>query len=82
MGLPASAGQDGLVGLRQAVRGDFRTAVDELSELVRIPAMAWDSFDPAQLDQAAQQVAALLREAGLADVGILQAPRPDGQPGA
>src|SRR4051794_40408203 len=82
MGRRPKVDQDVLAGLRQAVRGDFRSAVDELSALVRIPAMAWDSFDPAQLDQATQQVAGLLRDAGLADVDILQAPRPDGRPGA
>ncbi|MDQ0824711.1 acetylornithine deacetylase/succinyl-diaminopimelate desuccinylase-like protein [Arthrobacter sp. B2I5] len=82
MAPPSKVDQDVLAGLRQAVRGDFRAAVGELSELVRIPAMAWDSFDPSQLDQAAQQVAGLLRNAGLADVDILQAHRPDGSPGA
>ena len=71
-----------LGNLRTAVRSDFPAVVDELSALVRIPAMAWDSFDPSQLDQAAAQVAVLVRKAGLTDVGILQAPRPDGRPGA
>ncbi|MDF2049286.1 M20/M25/M40 family metallo-hydrolase [Arthrobacter sp. Cr_A7] len=71
-----------LPGLRQAVAADFPAVVDELSSLVRIPAMAWEAFDPSQLDKAAQQVAGLLRDAGMADVDILQAPRPDGGPGA
>jgi hypothetical protein len=68
--------------LRQAVKQDFPAAVEELSELVSIPAMAWDAFDPGELNRAAAQVAALVRESGLADVAILQAPRPDGRPGA
>ena len=68
--------------LRQAVAADFSAAVGQLSGLVRIPAMAWDSFDPAELDTAARHVAALLHEAGITDVDILQAPRPDGAPGA
>ncbi|SLK00441.1 M20/M25/M40 family metallo-hydrolase [Arthrobacter sp. P2b] len=71
-----------LPGLRQAVAADFPAVVDELSSLVRIPAMAWEAFDPSQLDKAAQQVAGLLRDAGMADVDVLQAPRPDGAPGA
>jgi acetylornithine deacetylase/succinyl-diaminopimelate desuccinylase-like protein len=71
-----------LPDLRQAVRADFNAVVDELSELVRIPAMAWEAFDPAELDRAARHVADLLREAGMADIDILQAPRPDGAPGA
>jgi len=82
MASPSAGGQEVLAGLRQAVRGDFAAVVDDLSALVRIPAMAWDSFDPSQLDQAALQVADLLRGAGLADVEILKAPRPDGRPGA
>ena len=40
--------------------------------------MAWASFDAAELDTAARHVAALMREAGITDVDILQAPRPDG----
>nr|WP_268794381.1 dipeptidase [Pseudarthrobacter siccitolerans] len=71
-----------LAPLRQAVRADFPAAVCHLSELVRIPAMAWDSFDPAELDKAARHVAGLMHQAGIADVDILQAPRPDGAPGA
>ncbi|WP_163161614.1 M20/M25/M40 family metallo-hydrolase [Arthrobacter sp. Alg241-R88] len=68
--------------LRQAVATDFTSAVGQLSDLVRIPAMAWDSFDPSELDKAARHVAVLFQEAGITDVGILQAPRPDGAPGA
>ncbi|WP_458781319.1 M20/M25/M40 family metallo-hydrolase [Arthrobacter sp. D3-16] len=71
-----------LPGLRQAVTADFTSAVRQLSDLVRIPAMAWDSFDPSELDKAARHVAGLLQEAGITDVDILQAPRPDGAPGA
>lgn len=71
-----------LPGLRQAVAADFPAVVTELADLVRIPAMAWAAFDPAELDKAARQVARLLQEAGLADVDIVQALRPDGSPGA
>jgi acetylornithine deacetylase/succinyl-diaminopimelate desuccinylase-like protein len=44
--------------------------------------MAWASFDPVELDTAARHVAALMQETGIADVDILQAPRPDGGQGA
>jgi len=71
-----------LSDLRRSVQADFGAAVEELTELVRIPAMAWEAFDPSQLDKAAAQVAGLVRETGIADVEILQAPRPDGSPGA
>lgn len=78
--LPASTSL--LPRLRRAVAADFATAVAQLSELVRIPAMAWDIFDPAELDKAAEHVADLLRAAGITDVVILQGPRPDGTAGA
>jgi acetylornithine deacetylase/succinyl-diaminopimelate desuccinylase-like protein len=71
-----------LPGLRQAVRAGFPAIVDELSALVGIPAMAWDSFDPSELHRAAREVAGLIRDAGIPDVEIHQAPRPDGTPGA
>lgn len=56
--------------LRQAVRADFPAVVDELSALVRIPAMAWDSFDPSDLHRAASHVAALVRDAGIAETDL------------
>jgi hypothetical protein len=72
---PRSGLMSMLEELRQAVKQDFPAAVEELSALVSIPAMAWDAFDPGELNRAAAQVAALVRESGLADVAILQAPR-------
>jgi acetylornithine deacetylase/succinyl-diaminopimelate desuccinylase-like protein len=71
-----------LSSLRHFVGADFTAAVGQLSELVRIPAVAWASFDPVELDTAARHVAALMQETGIADVDILQAPRPDGGQGA
>ena len=68
--------------LRQAVKEDFPAAVEQLSELVRVPAVAWDAYDPGELDVAATHVAGLMREAGMTDVVLLEAPRPDGRTGA
>ncbi|MFP3581475.1 M20/M25/M40 family metallo-hydrolase [Arthrobacter sp. SIMBA_036] len=68
--------------LRQAVKEDFPAVVTQLSELVSIPAMAWDDADAEELVLAAGLVAEFLREAGMADVVLLQAPRPDGRAGA
>jgi acetylornithine deacetylase/succinyl-diaminopimelate desuccinylase-like protein len=68
--------------LRQAVRREFPETIEQLSELVRIPAMAWDAYDQGQLDVAAAEVVRLLRKAGMADVVLIQAARPDGRPGA
>lgn len=49
---------------------------------MRIPAIAWESFDRSELGRASAYVAALARESGLSDVQILQAPRSDGGDGA
>ncbi|NQD86471.1 M20/M25/M40 family metallo-hydrolase [Paenarthrobacter sp. CM16] len=68
--------------LGEAVEADFAETTLQLSELVRTPAIAWDAYDPGELDTAASQVAGLLRKAGLTDVVLLQAPRPDARPGA
>jgi cysteinylglycine-S-conjugate dipeptidase len=78
--LPACASL--LPALRRAVAADFPAAVSQLAELVSIPAMAWAAFDSSELDKAAAQVAGLLRGAGITDVVILQAARPDGTAGA
>jgi acetylornithine deacetylase/succinyl-diaminopimelate desuccinylase-like protein len=68
--------------LRQSVEADFPAVIDGLSALVRIPAMAWDSFDSSELHHAAEQVARQMRASGMPGVDIHQAPRPDGRPGA
>ena len=64
---------------------DVRAAVDrvlpgvteDLIRLARIPGIAFDGFDHAVVDQSAEAVARLLREAGLPDVRIV---RKGGQP--
>jgi cysteinylglycine-S-conjugate dipeptidase len=79
---PASLSASLLSAMRRAVATDFPAVVGQLSDLVRIPAMAWDAFDPSELDRAAAHVAGLIRVAGITDVEILRAPRPDGTAGA
>ena len=64
---------------------DVRAAVDrvlpgvteDLIRLARIPGIAFDGFDHAVVDQSAEAVARLLREAGMPDVRIV---RKGGQP--
>src|SRR4029453_19175669 len=62
----------------------------DLENLVRIPGIAFDGFDPTQVQRSADAVADLLRGAGLPDVRIVRAggqpavigprPAPDGAP--
>lgn len=67
--------------LRRSVARDFRTTVDQLTGLVAIPGIAWEAFDPAQLERSAEAVAALIRGSGMDDVRILRVDKEDGTPG-
>ena len=61
----------------------FPEAVEKLTELVRIPGIAWPAFDPANLDRSAEAVAAKLQETNLFDfVEIRRAPKPNGEMGS
>jgi acetylornithine deacetylase/succinyl-diaminopimelate desuccinylase-like protein len=59
----------------------FDRIVSELSTLVAIPGIAWESFDAAQLDRSAEAVAELVREAGMENVEILRVPTASGAMG-
>lgn len=60
---------------------DFGRIVSELSNLVAIPGIAWESFDAAQLDRSAEAVAQLVRDAGMEQVDILRVPTESGAMG-
>lgn len=68
-----------------AVDAGFDRAVDDLKALVRIPSVAWDAYDPAQVQASAEAVAALAEGTGVFErVSIERAPIGDtealGQP--
>jgi len=63
--------------LRAAVAEQFPGVRADLEALVRIPGIAFDGFDHAEVDRSAEAVASLLRGAGLPDVRIV---RGGGQP--
>ena len=67
--------------LRESVTQQFPSTVEELIQLVAIPGIAWDAFDPAALESSAAAVASLLRSTGLEDVRILRVPKADGGTG-
>ena len=65
--------------LRTSVQAGLPRAIAELSELVRIPSVSWDGFDPAHVQASADRTADLLRTLGVFDsVTIDRAPGPDG----
>ncbi|MCC9204692.1 dipeptidase [Arthrobacter sp. zg-Y769] len=66
--------------LRASVAADFPRTVEQLTSLVSIPGIAWDSFDPEHLNRSAAAVAELVREAGIEDVQILRVDN-NGTPG-
>ncbi|MFC0581038.1 dipeptidase [Micrococcoides hystricis] len=70
--------------LKTSVANAFPATVATLSEHVKIPAMAWDAYDPALLEESAKFVAEQCKQAGFTDVQILTAERSDraGQQGA
>jgi acetylornithine deacetylase/succinyl-diaminopimelate desuccinylase-like protein len=63
--------------LRATVAKQLPGVLDDLKALVRIPGIAFDGFDHAEVDRSAEAVVALLRGAGLPDVRIVRA---GGQP--
>lgn len=66
--------------LRNSVAAAFPRTLEDLTRLVAISGIAWDSFDPENLDRSADAVAELLRGAGLDDVQILRVDN-NGKPG-
>jgi acetylornithine deacetylase/succinyl-diaminopimelate desuccinylase-like protein len=58
-------------------------ALEVLSNLVSIPGIAWDAFDPSELDKSAEAVAGLLRDSDVFEsVEILRSATPAGILGA
>ncbi|MDX2026641.1 M20/M25/M40 family metallo-hydrolase, partial [Microcella sp.] len=68
-----------LEALTDSVQGGLPRAIAELSDLVRIPSVSWDGFDPAHVQASAERTAELLRELDVFDtVTIDRAPGDDG----
>jgi cysteinylglycine-S-conjugate dipeptidase len=72
-----------LSAVRERVGLEFPAAVGLLGDLVKIPSIAWPSFDPEQLEVSARAVAAAFEKLNFFDfVEIRRSLRPDGHPGA
>lgn len=65
-----------LPGLREAVDAGLPSAIADLSNLVRIPSVAWDGFDFAHVDASAEAVRALFEQTGVFElVDVRRAPQ-------
>jgi cysteinylglycine-S-conjugate dipeptidase len=63
--------------LREAVQAGLPRSIADLSDLVRIPSVSWDGFDPEHVVASAAAVAALARDTGVFDdVDIVRLPMP------
>ncbi len=83
----ATTGQGTLDGqgdaaIRAAVEAQMPRARTDLDDLVRIPSVSAAAFDQQHVQDGADAVEALLRDAGLVDVRQVSGTRPDGRPGA
>ncbi|GER22132.1 dipeptidase [Zafaria cholistanensis] len=67
--------------LAAAVDAALPRTLAELKDLVAVPGIAWDSFDPEQLQHSAEAVAGLVGGLGLGEVRILRTQAPGGLPG-
>ncbi|UYQ79051.1 dipeptidase [Glutamicibacter sp. JL.03c] len=68
--------------LKGHIDANFERILEELKALVAIPSIAWESFDPQNLEKSAQAVAELAKNAGMESVDILREPAENGAMGA
>lgn len=61
---------------------NFDHLLGELIELAKIPGIAWEAFDPSELERSANSVAQLLRDLGVFDFVEIRKSQADGKPGA
>src|SRR3954470_17177862 len=58
--------------LHQRIAEDRDRIVDELGRLVTIPSVGYEGYDPAHVRASAEATADILRDAGLADVRLVE----------
>ena len=64
------------------VEQSFHNRVATLGQLVRIPGIAWEAFDAANLDRSAEAVAKLFTDTGVFDSVEIKTASVDGKPGS
>jgi acetylornithine deacetylase/succinyl-diaminopimelate desuccinylase-like protein len=68
--------------VRDQIEKDFSQRVATLGKLVRIPGIAWEAFDEADLERSAEAVAELFRSSGVFEEVEIKRSVVDGIPGA
>jgi acetylornithine deacetylase/succinyl-diaminopimelate desuccinylase-like protein len=68
--------------VREQINQDFSQRVATLGKLVRIPGIAWEAFDEADLARSAEAVAELFRNSGVFETVEIKHSVVDGKPGA
>ncbi len=69
--VPAVSADEREEALRRSVQLGLPRAIADLSELVRIPSVSWDGFDPAHVQASAERTAALIRELEIFDTVLI-----------
>lgn len=67
---------------RKLIEAGFDEATKELEGLVRIPGIAWDAFDPKNLELSAETIAKLFRDTGVFEIVEVRRASIDGKPGS
>jgi acetylornithine deacetylase/succinyl-diaminopimelate desuccinylase-like protein len=71
-----------LAAAKEFVEGNFSSLKNELIELARIPGIAWEAFDSAELERSAETVASLFKNTQVFDFVEIRRSSIDGMPGA
>jgi acetylornithine deacetylase/succinyl-diaminopimelate desuccinylase-like protein len=79
---PISIDQAQLEQAKKLVDERFTTATDELAALVRIPGIAWEAFEPKNLELSAETIAQLFRDTGVFEIVEVRRASIDGKPGS
>jgi len=67
---------------KEKIDAAFPVALANLGDLVRIPGIAWDAFDPQQLERSAEAVAELFRQTGVFELVEIRRAEANGKVGA
>jgi len=67
---------------KEKVDAAFPVALANLGDLVRIPGIAWDAFDPQQLERSAEAVAELFSQTGVFELVEIRRAEANGKVGA
>jgi acetylornithine deacetylase/succinyl-diaminopimelate desuccinylase-like protein len=79
---PLTPESDLVRAVREQVEQEFSQRIGALGQLVRIPGIAWDAFDPNDLYRSAEAVADLFRKTGVFETVEIKTAMADGKPGA